>query len=280
MGNQQSNAGAAKFFGGVTDLITAPVNQATTLLVGKPIIPSASAAIAASSDPNVNSNAGAQQATLAVMEVKKGVTGTPGTLGGMFANMPRDNSKPPSNMMCMKAVGQDTPTLNAESQVWYCGTGNDADRTNKRLFGQLKGNKPTPHPTEEWTGGGALTNNPPGTDYTPNRGPQPHWEARPGDGVSPPIKRPRIPNSKAPQSDDPQQLNPQFNVTGANDASNKVVLGGDSNSLSVAQGFPNLNASDPARDKAPPAAPAMNTTTLVMIGGAVVVGAVLLAKKK
>lgn len=272
MGNQQSNAGAAKFFGGVTDLITAPINQTTQLLVGQSVIPSASAAIAASNDPNVNANAGKTQTAVAIAEIK---TGT-GFLGQIQSN------RPPANMACAMAVGRDKPTLNADSKIWYCGTGNDADRTNSRLDLNLKGNRPTPGPTQEWTGGGAITNNPPGTGYTPNMGPQQQWQARPGDGVST-VQRGNTytPSPNAPQSDDPQQLNPQFNMTGTNDGSNKVVLGGSANQLSVHQGFPNLNAS-PALPEAAAAVPvpAIDTTSLLMIGGAVVVGAVLLAKKR
>jgi len=59
MGNQQSNAGAAQFFSGVTDILTSPVNIASTLLIARPIVPSALAAVAASSDPNINPNAAA-----------------------------------------------------------------------------------------------------------------------------------------------------------------------------------------------------------------------------
>jgi len=279
MGNQQSNAGAAKFFSKVTDVITAPVNVASTMLVGAPIVPSASAAVAASSDPNINSNAG-------------------GTFTAKLDTMNKLATSPPPNMLCRKVVGQDTPTFDAEMNNWYCGTGNDSDRkrpanrygsnlvplgpvgqTFYPAQGGIGGNNPTPGPTNEWTGGGALHNPPPGAGYSPNRGPQQQWESRPNDGVSPPSKKPRVPNSKAPQSDDPQQLNPQFNLSGSMDPGNKTVLGGDANSLSVAQGFPNLNASAPAPSPAA-AVPAMDNTTLLMIGGAVVVGAVLLAKKK
>lgn len=278
MGNQQSNAGAAKFFGGVTDLITAPVNQATQLLVGQSVIPSASAAIAASNDPNVNSNAGKTQTAVAISGLIENKTGM-GFIGNTQLFQP---NKPPANMACAMAVGRDKPTLNADSKIWYCGTGNDADRSNSRMDPNLKGQRPTPVPTEQWTGGGAITNNPPGTGYTPNMGPQQQWSARPGDGVSPPPRgNTYVPSPNAPQSDDPMQLNPQFNITGANDGSNKVVLGGSANQLSVHQGFPNLNSS-PALPQAAAAAPvpAIDSTSLLMIGGAVVVGAVLLAKKR
>ena len=55
MGNAQSNAGAAKFFGGIADIATKPFNMASQILVGKPIIPSASQAIA--NDPQYNPQA-------------------------------------------------------------------------------------------------------------------------------------------------------------------------------------------------------------------------------
>ena len=58
MGNQQSNAGAAQFFAAAADAITQPLNQVTqTVGLSQLNIPSASAAVAASSDPNVNPNA-------------------------------------------------------------------------------------------------------------------------------------------------------------------------------------------------------------------------------
>jgi hypothetical protein len=274
MGNQQSNAGAAQFFAGVTDVITKPINA----VVGKPIIPSASAAVAASSDPNVNPNAGANR-------VEGLVTATAITGPGMFGKlMPQ---KPP-NMNCAQAVGRDKPTLNSDTNVWYCGTGNDGDRAVRQKTqryganGGVIGNNPTPGPTNEWTGGGTEHQPPPGTGYTPNRGPQQQWSSRPGDGVTPPGSGPvNMPYGQAPMSNDPVRLNPQFNLSGSMDPGNKTVLGGDANSLSVHQGFPNLNASPANNSPAPPAAvPALDTNTLVMIGGVVVVGALLLAKKK
>jgi hypothetical protein len=272
MGNQQSNAGAAKFFAGVTDVITAPVNA----IVG-PIIPSASAAVAASSDPNVNANAG----KIGVGQmIKSDGPAKPGTVGAML-----DKSKPPSNMICMQVVGQDKPTFNSSTNNWYCGTGNDGDRRGFNMgglgaAGGVIGNNPTPGPTDQWTGGGAIRNKPPGIGYTPNRGPQQNWQARPGDGVTPPSSRPVQGPGQAPRSDDPQQLNPQFNLAGSTDAGTKTVLGGSANSLSAAQGFPNLNASPALPENNTASVPAMDNTTLLMIGGAVVVGAVLLAKKK
>jgi hypothetical protein len=71
------------------------------------------------------------------------------------------------------------------------------------------------------------------------------------------------------------------------DPGSKTVLGGSANSLSIAQGFPSLNAT-PAEAMTPAAAagtmsvatPSLDNNTLLMIGGVVVVGALLLAKKK
>jgi hypothetical protein len=290
MGNQQSNAGAAKFFAGVTDAIVSPIN-----MVAGPIIPSASAAVAASNDPNINANAGKNTAAAAMVDIQ---TAGPNSVLSKIRSRDllgrQDPNKPPPNMMCFQATGQDKPTRNGETGEWYCGTGNDGDRVTRRDQGLIRGfgdkvaagapvgvggNNPTPGPTNEWTGGGGLLNNPPGVDYSVNRGPQQMWTSRPGDGVTPPGSQPvQMPRGQAPMSDDPQQLNPEFNLSGSMDPGNKTVLGGDANSLSVHQGFPNLNAS-PALPQ-PAATPAMDTTTLVIIGGAVVVGAVLLAKKR
>jgi hypothetical protein len=264
MGNQQSNAGAAQFFAGVTDIITKPVNVFSNIATGKDIIPSASQAVAESKDVNINPNASV------VAAIQK------------FAS----KGGPPPNMRCRPAKGQDTPTLNTDTNVWYCGTGNDGDRASRQrtqpygASGGVIGNSPTPGPTDQWNNGrGNVTTLPVGARYNTNTTPNNYWQARLDDGVTPPgMRAVPMPNGIAPRSDDPESLNPQFNLAGTTDSGTKVVLGGDANSLSATQAFPKSVPAPTPMTVAP--VPAMDNTSLIMIGGAVVIGAVLLAKKK
>ena len=281
--------------GTVTDAITMPINEASNLL-GGPTIPSARQAIDA--DPKLQDGKPAMGT----------VAGAPA--GGV------NSRTPPTNLTCSMEAGKSKPTFNTEASSWYCGSGNDADRRNANLraggtpgrpslqpitsegfnnpaqagFGArpgIGGNNPTPNPTNAWTGGGTQHQPPPGAGYSPNSGPQSNWQSRPNDGVTPPGSRPLAnPYPNAPQSDDPGSRNPQYNLAGSTDAATKTVLGGDANSQSIATGYPGLNDSAEAVKTAAAAAvadvsnvPAMDNQSLLMIGGAVVLAAVLLAKK-